>query len=525
MNRFLVLACGAALAAASTPSLRATTLFWSGGTGGLISSNYSDGVNSGLTPAAGDIVNFGNGGTATHSTPGVLNLQKLRVGHDQATPGGTGSGTVTINSGAEVKLTVGGAGAANASMWVGNAQNGTLNIDGPTTSVTAARLVVIGYGSNVNGTGTVNITNGATLTSTVGNINLGDSGGDPTNGVPGILNVDGNVSIPSTGADLVIGVSSVAMSKVTQTSGLISVTDRIEVGSNNSNGSSFNISGGTTTHGGSFFVGLGSSTNSAVNISGGTINTQTRYLMGGGTSTGNVTNHTAGTLNTTLDVRVGDVTTGTSTYNLSGTGIINATTGLLVGRQGTAMFIQTGGIANLSGPLAIGNRETQTNPNSGLYEISAGSVTATALNVAPNGAGEFRVVGDDGVIDINGNVVVSSGANGVGTLSYQLQAGESLSVIDVSGSAIFAAGTGLVLDDSSAAPGQLVYDLMTASSITDSGLVFTGPAGWSFRIVDGGNGQILQAFVPEPATLGIALAMGSCALLLRRLKKEAKQSI
>jgi hypothetical protein len=147
-----------------------------------------------------------------------------------------------------------------------------------------------------------------------------------------------------------------------------------------------------------------------------------------------------------------------------------------------------------------------------LYEISGGTVTATALNIAPSGVGEFRVVGDDGTIDINGNFVASNTANGAATLSYKLEAGDSLSLIDVSGTATFAAGTSLVLDASNAAPGQTVYDLLTATSITDSGLVFTGPAGWSYQIVSGGNGQILQAYIPEPGTL--ILAMTGCIAVL-----------
>ena len=512
VNRFLALFCAAAVAASSASSLRAATIFWQGGSGNLISANYNNGSTSNLTPTSGDVVNFGMTGSATHSVAGTLNLQKLRVGHNAA-PGGTGSGNVTISNGAVVNLTVGASGAANASLWVGNAQNGTLNIDGANTSVTAARLIVIGYGNNLNRSGTVNITNGATLTATLGNINLGDST-DSTQGIPGILNVDGNVSIPSAGSDLLVGAFQ-APSTVTQTSGLISVADRIEVGSVASNGSSFSTSGGTTSIGGSFFVGLGTSTNAAVNISGtGIITTQSRFLVGGGTSTGNLVTQSGGTLNTTLDVRVGDVTTGTSTYNLSA-GAINSTTGMIVGRQGTGKFIQTGGQAILSGPLAIGNRESTTNANSGLYEISAGSVSATALNIAPAGVGEFRVVGDDGAVSINGNFAASNTANGAATLTYKLESGDSLSLVSVTGTATFAAGTALVLDSSTAAPTQTVYDLLTATSITDSGLVFTGPVGWSYRIVSGGNGQILQAFIPEPGTIVLSI-IGCAAVLLGR---------
>ena len=514
------LASVAAAAWLAGSPLQAATIFWQGGSGGLISANYSDGTNSGLTPTSGDVVNFGNGGTATYNTPGPLSLQKLRVGHNQTTPapGGSGTGVVTISGGANVALTVGASGADNASLWVGNVQNGTLNIDGATTSVLAARLIVVGYGNNVARTGTINITNGASLTATLGNIQLGEgTGGTPT-GVQGHMFVNGNLTTTDVGADLNIGIRA-ATSSFTQTGGLVSIGDVIEVGvsSGSNTNSSFNISGGTTTHGGNFFVGRGSTVGATVNISGGVINTGNRYLMGAGTATGIVTNHSGGTLNTVLDLRVGDSGSGDTTYNLSGAGVINSTTGGIVGRQGAAKFLQTGGTANFNGTLSIGNRESATGATSGLYEISSGDLNVlTALNVATNGTGEFRVLGDDATIDVTGNMSVGNTANGLGTLGYKLEAGDLLSVIGVTGTATFNSGAALVFDASASTPTQTVYDLLTAASIVDNGIAFTGPANWNYRIVTGGAGQILQAFtVPEPTSIGLALLAG-VALIRRR---------
>jgi hypothetical protein len=271
---------------------------------------------------------------------------------------------------------------------------------------------------------------------------------------------------------------------------------------------------------GNFFVGRGSSVGATVNISGTAIvNVGNRYLMGGSDTpnapavptaiaTGSVTHHSAGTLNTDLDIRIADTfitSTSEATYNLSGTGIINTnvsagTTGSsIIGRQGNGRFFQTGGTANFNSPLVVGNREAATTTTAnGLYEISAGDLNVIAptptwplaLNIAPDGTGQFRVVGDDATIDVIGDFAISSTANGNGTLAYRFESGDLLSQINVTGNVTFNAGAILDLD-TSIAPSQTSYDLLTAVDIIDSGLVFN-ELGWSYSIVAGGNGEILR---------------------------------
>ena len=258
-----------------------------------------------------------------------------------------------------------------------------------------------------------------------------------------------------------------------------------------------------------------------MNISGtAVVNVGNRYLMGGSDTptaptlptaiaTGSVTNHSGGTLNTDLDIRVADTfisPTSTATYNLSGSGIINTnvsagtTGGTVIGRQGTGRFFQTGGTANFNSPLAVGNRDAaNTTTANGLYEISAGDLNVIAptptftqaLNIAPNGTGEFRVVGDDATIDVTGDFAISTTANGNGTLAFELETGDLLSIINVAGAATFNAGSILAFDFSNATPTQTTYDVLTATSISDLGISFSG-SGWDYQIVSGGNGQILQ---------------------------------
>ena len=260
---------------------------------------------------------------------------------------------------------------------------------------------------------------------------------------------------------------------------------------------------------GNVFLGRGTSTNTTFTMTGGTIDTGRNFLMGNaGGATGIVGNQSNGTITTTLNFVVAD-TNGGSTYNLSGGNIV-ANGQVVVGRQTTAansgVMNQTGGNVTAALGITVGNAQDGTNNpalwGTGIYNVSGGTVTAnqttgTALTIGTQGAGTFRVIGDDAVIDINGNATVNAGGGSQGTLAYQLEAGDLLSMIDVSGTATFNAGAILAFDTSLATPTQTSYNLLTAADVIDSGLVFNGPAGWSFDIIAGGNGEILAPYKPD----------------------------
>lgn len=497
-----------ALGAASQLQAQTTfpTIYWQGGTGNLTDANYTDGTLTGLAPTSADVVYVGDGGTADLTAPGTVEFYRLRIGHNASTEPGIGN--VTISNGAVLNLIGGASGTANSGLTVGNERDGTLVIDGPGTSVTSSQLIVIGTApGQLNRKGTIRLTNGGALTATAGNINMGLGS---NNGQPGHLLVEnGTVTVMGSGAQLLIGDSN-ATSTFVLTEGTVEVAAAVEVATQNSkvqNASSFTIAGGTFSNGiaggNNFFVGRGASTGASVNVSGGTMSVGGRFLMGGGTATGVVANHTGGTLNVGNDLRVADGATvdaiTDSTYNLSGTGVINATNGGIVARQGTGKFFQTGGQANFTGALLVGSREAAVNPANGLYKISAGELNAgagtgvTGLSIAPNGTGEFRVVGDDASIDVLGSFLLNNTANGVGTLAFEFETGDSLSQINVTDAATFSLGAKLVLDASLVSPAQSSYDLFTAATIADGGIDFVAPAGWSYQIVSGGNGQILRA--------------------------------
>jgi hypothetical protein len=570
MSQYARLSAIVILVALVTTPLQAANKFWLGGTGNLTDTNYSDGITSPSAPTTSDILFLGDTGTVTHSVAGTTSIQKLRVGHNQSTPGGQGAATLTVNNGAVLNLTVGGSNA-NGSLWVGNDNNGTLNIDGAGTTINATQVAQIGWGNNVNGnaSGVVNITNGGFLNVQAGAINLGNFNGTNPVGVPGTLTMSGATSKITGASSLNVGMLT-APGTYSQTGGTATYTGAITVGAGASSNSSFTVSGGTVqttsitigetaatainvsgsitgnavinvttnhfnvglgatqgasllvadnadvnilntaTSTGNMFIGRDTSKDTTFTMTGGTIDTGRNFLMGSGVgATGILGNQSGGTITTTLNFVLSD-TGGASTYNLSGTGAIVANDLMIVGRQSnTGVMNQSGGSVTVAHGLSVGNAQSATTTlwGTGTYNARGGTITAnqttgTALQIAPQGTGTFRVIGDDASIDVNGNMTVNAGGGAQGTLAFQLETGDLLSLIDVSGVATFNLGAILHFDTSLASPTQTTYDLLTATSIVDSGITKNFPAGWDYHIITGGNGQILQAFQPPVGLLG-----------------------
>jgi autotransporter-associated beta strand protein len=537
-RRKTVLVCAAAAAAAAAvlgSQLSAAEIQWKGGTGDLLATNYTiDGVDT-RGVASGDFLNIGANGTVT--TAGTTVPGRVRVGHNFTTftnlDGTTGSAstltgpaTLTVTGGT---LSLGGNGSAGtyagvrAGLVVGYNADGTFNHTAGITQVT--QNVVIGADNpddafTGTGTGTLNVS-GGTFRVLRNDMLIGY-------GNPGVvtLTAGGNIDVFPTNMtqteapDLYVGFTTA--SSFTKTNlGLLRVANNMLIGS----GSTVSLSAGTITTkwksvangwastnvapAGNMVVGRTGSTGDTLNISGSaTVNIGNRFLLGSGGAGGNnsVVNQTGGTVTVALNLAVSD-TGGSSTYNLSG-GTLTFNSDLSrVGRRGDGKFFQNagpggtgdGGIVNFNAGLAIGEDNStaagETDDATGLYEISLGQLHTTlagnALQVGTAGNGTFRVVGSGGLVDVNGNMLVGNTSDGVGNLAYRFESGEGLSLIDVSGNATFAAGTGLNFDTSLAAPGQRFYDLLTAADVVDNGLV--PGAGWAHTIVAGGNGEILRA--------------------------------
>ena len=209
----------------------------------LDGANYFNNTTSAInqTPTGSDIIFIGAGGNTSLSA-GTLSVQKMRVGN-QITGAAAfqGVGTVTVNNGAAVNLTVGG-GSALASLIIGGGAastansgvDGTLNIDGANTVVTAQQVVQIGYGDKSTANATLNITNGGRLVVTTGNLNLGDRNGTGS-GVPGHLNISGansSLAIVDSGANADLNIGNRAASTFSLADGTVSVDNAMTVGQN-----------------------------------------------------------------------------------------------------------------------------------------------------------------------------------------------------------------------------------------------------------------------------------------------------
>jgi hypothetical protein len=574
MIRHTLFGISMALCAAAASRVQAVDLFWLGNTGNLDSANYTDStlVPTGTPPTTADALFIGNAGTANFT--GTADYQRLTVGHNNATL--SGEGAVNVSGGASLNLTDAVTGLGNAALIVGRVNNGTMNIDGST--VQAGRSVVVGYGTNANNVGTLNISNGGVLNVLAADLTVSERSNSPAtpdlSGMKGVVTLNGETSQINVANLLTIGTRSAA-GTYTQNDGVSSIGGNTTVGNRNADNSSLTVLGGTfetggsvvvgtgdaatnngqfvsgasatfggdalVTLGGNFTAGLGDASGSSLTISGtahvstphntppdgagsvfigrgrskdstftmtgGTFDVGTRFLMGsveaavitaGGAATNIVGNHSGGVINAVLDFTLAD-TNGDSTYNLSGNGEIHAGAYVIVGRQRKlGVMNQSSGIVTSGQGVHVGdafNADT-TVYGSGIYNISGGSLTTTqttgiALSVGAAGTGTFRVIGDDALIDVNGDMLVNAGGGSQGTLAYQLEAGDLLSMIDVSGTATFNAGAILAFDTSLTTPTQTTYNLLTALDIIDNGISFSVP-GWSYQIVPGGNGEILK---------------------------------
>jgi hypothetical protein len=412
MIRYTRWICATIVVALVASPLQAIEIFWQGGTGNLGDSNYTDGTNTGLAPSAFDVLDIGAGGTATYSVAGPTSFQKLRVGHIQGAVGVQGAGTVTINNGAAVTLSVGASGSANASLWVGNGQSGTLNIDGVGTSVASAQLIEIGYGSDLTSNATVNVTNGAALTATAGNINIGDRIGSSGVGIPGHLNVSGSGSSVATtgGADLNIGLR--AGSSYLQSDGTVSIADQVNVGQNGAQNSSFTMSGGTLTAGGAVTVGDNTAHGSSFSVSGGT-------LQSASVTIGNLANNVTGSFtgNAVINIPTNNFNVGLGTsqnasvliadnvdINIPNTA--SSTGNVFIGRDTStgATFNMTGGTVDTGRNFLLGNATGAT----GIVGNQSGGTITTTLNFVvtdTNGASTYNLSGTGAIVS-NGLMIV-----------------------------------------------------------------------------------------------------------------------
>ena len=537
-NRAVLFAAAtAAVAAMAGTHLSAAEVYWKGGAGNLTDTNYtSDGTNT-IPFTPGDIVNLGGLNSSVDVTTSVNYATlpssnaptSVHVGHNFPTFPGPAS--LLIKSGGLVLR--GNPTATNAfdkaALIVGYNADGNFSVgDGSNAGANTHMdgLTIVGADNPDDaftgaGTGTLNV-NRSNFRVRNADLIIGYGNRGVLNHGAGNMQVLHNQAAQVNGSyDMYVGYTT-ASEWNKYFDGFCLINNNLFIGS----GSLVNLACGPITTkanpnatGGDIVVGRNGSSNDRLNISwngaGGVagptvVTVGKRFLLasGGGGATLSTVNQSSGTVNVALNLSVSDTdNTSNATYNLSG-GVLNANSGLSrIGRRGNGQMIQTGGTATFNAGLAVGDDDStapgETDNATGLYEISAGTLTTNlagdALRLGSAGNGTLRVVGPNGVINVNGNLTSSNTSDGAGNLAYKFQSGGSLSTVNVAGTATFAFNSGLAID-SSAIPtpaSGTTYNLVSAADVTDNGLLLTD-WGWTHQVVPGGAGELLQAVKTTP---------------------------
>jgi hypothetical protein len=324
--------------------------------------------------------------------PGGRPARRARVTHVFAA---TAAASVSINAGFTST-----ARAANKT-WVGATGNWSL-------------------GANWNG-GTIPASGDAAfIRSATGNVTLDAGAGTPS--LSGLL-IDGGGTLSfatgtaMTTAALQLGGTGAGVLNVTNTNNSLAVTGGITFNSGTFAVSGSALSFGTFSQlGGSTVLGgwLQMNNASSYTLAGGSLSngTNTTSQISVGYASAASFNQTGGLANVLSFLTVGDQSTGSGTYSISG-GTLNLTGAnptLWVSFAGTGTFNQTGGTVTTP-TLTLADQLT----GNGTYLISDGSLGATTAAIGLRGNGHFVQTG--GTVTINNVNLTNTGTNGVSALS------------------------------------------------------------------------------------------------------------
>lgn len=222
-------------------------------------------------------------------------------------------------------------------------------------------------------------------------------------------------------------------------------------------------------------------------------------------------NHSGGTIGSTSSTYIISVGYGaglTGTYNLSGTGIVNAGNTMDVGYLGTGVFNQTSATSSVTVPtvLYIGNQAGST----GTYNLSAGSLNATGSEYLA-GAGTGRFYQSGGTHSGSIQMASSAGSDAL----YELTGGTLTGGMNVSnyGLGVFnqTAGTA-TLGSLSLTPydtgGSATVNL-SGSGILNTTYLNTGGTGSSAFNQGGGTHTTTYAYLGQVGSTSYNLTGGS----------------
>ncbi len=414
MNAKLILG-GAALAlfnlVFSPRPVEAAMDNYTGPDGGLWSAaaNWTAGVNH-LVPVNGDDVFLG---TATGSgiTSVTFNMSYAGPGLNSLTIDAITAATFTLNQGAGTAMI-----ATNETFGV--ATNGAVyNQTGGTNTVAGTLAIGSGTGSVAQGNYKLS---GGTLTATneyIGVNTSGSLGGNQFNQTGGTNNV----------TTLTVGAGTSGSGTYNFSNGTLNVSSLFGVsGSSGSGSGTINQNGGgamTNVSSGTLYI--GGLNAGAYNLTAGSIAMNNSEMdvgqFGMGTFTQSGGSVTFSGTNGNLIVGQNNGGSTGNLYTLSNTGTISGAARESIGYQGTGTFTQTGGTNTISGGNSLILGETAS--GRGTYNLSAatgsGTLNADNISVGLFGVGTFLQTG--GTANVTSSLTLGQGSGSTGT--YTLNGG------------------------------------------------------------------------------------------------------
>jgi autotransporter-associated beta strand protein len=437
---------------------------WSGGT----STDWNTATNwsGGLVPTGGNAVinNGGSGNIATISatlsvTPNDIDIRNgSRLDHTAGTAGTNGGAWMFVgqdNSAGTYNLAnTGSAGAGITGFAQGS---GSLNATG--------NLLVGAFGDNR--TGTVRVNTSGTLAIS-NELFIGDSQNSTGNFLleSGTVTVNNKIfvgnnkaigtitmsggTITKTGGDETFVGRDQGTGTITQSGGTLTLNHNLYVGQSSGSTGTYNISSGANLNVGRDFVIGRESGNGTLNMTGGTI-TKTgdeKFIVGHNNATGTVV-QSGGTISANNELYIGNENASASgTYTLSGTGALNVSNEVVVGREsGTGVLNVNGGTLTTSGNgnMYIGRRN-----GTGTLNQSAGTISVNReFGVGSRddnkiGTGTYNLSG--GLLTASNNIYIGKeqGSSGIMTMTGGTMTGSDKLIIghnQATGNLTHSAGT------------------------------------------------------------------------------------
>jgi T5SS/PEP-CTERM-associated repeat protein len=425
---------------------------WTDGTGDwFLGTNWSAGV-----PNSNAQAQVNNSGTAQITTSGaaaasvllgwndvselgnlgVSGAGRLNVGGDLAV-GGLGNGTLSITNGAQVSDLSGEVGYTITSH---PGVSGNATVDGAGSAWTHAGDLHVGYG-----TGTLTISNGATVSSVFGHLaTFGEFPGRSH----GVVTIVGPGSMWTNNFDVWVGENGTGILNISNSGSVSNGTGQIGYGFGADGTASVDGSGSTWTNNGLFYVGGEQGGSGVLNIAnGGHVNSNGSfaYIGYGAASQSSATIDGAGSLwNNFHGLYVGFNGHGTLTITNGGhmTNGTFANVGFSVGANGTVTVSGADSMFTTGGPLSIGGN-AGGGGGTGLLHLGAGATVSTAsLNVWEPGtlAGAGSITNST-TTTIQGTLAPEQTISIAGNVTFGASASTSVTLTPAGGGNVAVQGT------------------------------------------------------------------------------------